>query len=76
MLELLHRDRPGVALEVNVNGQPLAVVGGADGWRTERIALPDGLLAGQEPITVEIHNRGDQFARLAYLKVTSDKTLP
>lgn len=72
VLELLHRDRPGVALEVNVNGQPLAVVGGTDGWRTERIALPDGLTIGQEPITVEIHNQGDQFARLAYLMLTPE----
>ncbi|MCB0240733.1 MAG: hypothetical protein KDH08_19305, partial [Anaerolineae bacterium] len=43
-LELLHRDRPGVALAISVDGQPLAVVGGTDGWRTERIALPDDLL--------------------------------
>lgn len=69
-LELLHRDRPGVALAVAVNGQPLAVVGGTDGWRSERIALPDELLAGQQPITVEIRNQGDQFARLAYLMLT------
>ncbi|MEZ4767714.1 MAG: hypothetical protein R2844_04740 [Caldilineales bacterium] len=76
MLELLHRDRPGVALEVNVNGQPLAVVGGTDGWRSERIPLPDGLTAGQEPITVEIHNQGSQFARLAYLMLAPDKQGP
>lgn len=72
VLELLHRDRPGVSLAVAVNGQPAAVVGGSDGWRTERIALPGELLAGQEPITVEIRNQGDQFARLGYLMLTPD----
>ena len=69
-LELLHRDRPGVALAISVDGQPLAVVGGTDGWRTERIALPDDLLPGQQPLTVEITNQGDQFARLGYLMLT------
>ncbi len=42
VLELLHRDRPGVALEIRVDGQLVVVVGGTDGWRTERIALPGG----------------------------------
>ena len=71
-LELLHRDRPGVALAISVDGQQVAVVGGTDGWCTERIALPDDLLAGQQPITVEIRNQGDQFARLGYLMLTPD----
>ena len=82
VLELLHRDRPGVALAITVDGRPLAVVGGSDGWRTERIALPDGeggeTTEGGEtpplrgPITVEIRNQGDQFARLGYLMLTAD----
>lgn len=77
VLELLHRDRPGVALAISVDGQSLAVVGGADGWRTERIPLPAGLLTDQQPLTVEISNQGDQFARLSYLMLTPDtETLP
>lgn len=76
VLELLHRDRSGVRLAITVNGQPAAMVGGTDGWRSERIALPAGADGEtpplQQPITVEIHNQGDQFARLGYLMLTPD----
>ncbi|MCB0200057.1 MAG: hypothetical protein KDI03_08295 [Anaerolineae bacterium] len=64
-LALLHRDRPGVALEVAVNGQPLAVVGGSDGWTTERIPLPDAMTQSVQPLEITFRNQGKQFARLA-----------
>lgn len=63
-LELLHRDRPGVQLAVSVDGQEVAVVGGEDGWRWERIALPQRGVAAH---VIEITNQSEQFARLAHV---------
>lgn len=63
-LELLHRDRPGVALSVLANGQKVANVGGHDGWRLERLSLP----APTGPITsIELRNEGQETARLTYV---------
>lgn len=65
-LEVMHRDRPGVALDVWVNGRLLGTVGGNDEWRVDRLVLP----ADVGPrLDVELRNRAAQFARVAHVAV-------
>jgi hypothetical protein len=66
-IEMLHRDRPGVALVVMANGQTLATVGGADGWRTERIDLPSPV---DQRVTVELRSQGSLPAEVVYVALT------
>lgn len=66
LLELLHRDRPGVALEVWANGRRLATVGGSDRWRTEQLPLP----ADARPVvSVALRSQGSRAAELVYVAV-------
>jgi hypothetical protein len=67
-LAIMHRDRPGVTLEVWGNGQLLGRVGGNDGWRTDRLALPAALVRSGR-LDVELRQRAAQFARVAYVAV-------
>lgn len=66
-LELLHRDRPGVALAVLVNGVQVATVGGSDEWRTERVALPPDI---GSCVRLELRSQGSQPAELVYATLT------
>ncbi|MDW8317985.1 MAG: hypothetical protein RMN53_09105 [Anaerolineae bacterium] len=63
-LELLHRDRPGVAVEVWANGRLLATVGGADEWRTEQVPLPEEV---GSVVSVELRSQGARPAELVYV---------
>jgi hypothetical protein len=74
LLELLHRDRPGVQLALYANGQALGLVGGRDGWQTEHVVLPESVLAQGPAVEIEVRNQGQQFARLAYVALVSDRT--
>lgn len=63
-LELLHRDWPGVQLAIWVNGQRLGQVGGSDGWRKERLALPPD---PGPAVTIKLRSQGEHYARVAYV---------
>lgn len=66
LLELLHRDRPGVVLEVWANGRQLATVGGVDQWRTEQIPLPEDVGLA---VSVALRSQGSRPAELVYVAV-------
>lgn len=65
-IEVMYRDRPGVALEVWAGGRLLGVTGGRDGWRVDRLAAPPDL--GPQ-LDVQLRNRAPQFTRVVYVAV-------
>lgn len=65
-IEVMYRDRPGVALEVWAGGKLLGVTGGRDGWRADRLAMPSNL--GPQ-LDVQLRNRAPQFSRVVYVAV-------
>jgi hypothetical protein len=67
VLDVAYRDRPGVQLAVLVDGQEIAVVGGAsDAWQVARFDLPAGALANKSTVEVELRNPVQQFVRVYY----------
>jgi hypothetical protein len=74
-LELLYHDRPGAQLMVSIDGEALGVLGGADGWRTERLALSSELLGVRPVFEVELHNQGQHDLSIAYVALV-DPTRP
>ncbi len=70
-LEVLYYDRPGVQLVVSVDGEPLGVLGGADGWRTERLALSPELLGARPVLEVELHNQSQHHVPMAYVALVN-----
>lgn len=65
-LELLMRDRPGVRLEITVNGAAIGPIGGADSWFTQRLPIqPDP----QGRAVIALHNRGAARVGLARMRL-------
>ena len=69
-LEILHRDQVGTEVAIQVNGETAGVIGGTDGWRLERLALP---VDTGPRVTVVLRSQGQTHARLVYVRlVTAD----
>lgn len=66
VLDIGYRDRPGVQMEVLVDGEALGVVGGtSDRWQVARFTLPPAL-AGKATVQVELRSLAQQFVRVYY----------
>lgn len=67
VLDVGYRDRPGVQMEILVNGETLGVVGGtADRWQVARFTLPPDALAGKATVQIELRSLAQQFVRVYY----------